>query len=238
MKKRWRLSRGQRTVRNLILGALLLTLIWGLAGWRLPTGELEIRRLEREYLMGGTEVICINRAYDKSYVTCLAEGEDWITVGRATKVSGILPFSRMIPTLNHVLPKKGIVVVALPAPNEDGGMTVAVWGTPPEAVSGTLELDLIGVDGGVWSCPWKETFSAQGERREDGWMLFQLAGHPEGHGERVYCAMSCLWDWDARIHYGYVGEHPYRLTLTDGQGAEVAFRSGTLPPNQCLTETR
>ena len=66
-------------------------------------------------------------------------------------------------------------------------------------------------------------------------MLFQLAGHPEGHGGQMHCAMSCLWDWDARRVYGFVGEHPYRLTLTDVRGGEVLAQSGTLPPNQCLT---
>lgn len=83
MKLHWKLTRGQRTLRNLVLGALLLTLIWGLAGYPLP-GELEIRRLEREYLMGSTQVVCKHRTEDS--VTLLTEGEGWITVGKATKV--------------------------------------------------------------------------------------------------------------------------------------------------------
>lgn len=236
MNKHWRLSRGQRTLRNLLLGALLLTLVWGLAGWPLPTGELEIRRLEREYLMGSTEVVRVHRT--EYGVALLTEGDSWITVGKATAVKyGDMPGSRMIPVLNHVLPKEDLVVVALPGPGEGGALTVAVWGAPLEAVSGTLELDLIGVDGGVWPTPEEETFTAQGTREENGWFFFRFFPHSE-HPGREICAIDALWEWEARIIYGYVGEHPYRLALKDGQGAEVAFRIGTLPPNQCLTDSR
>lgn len=62
MKKRWRLSRGQRTLRNLVLGVLLMALIWGLAGYPLPTAELEFRRLERTHLMPRSEIVFSNRA--------------------------------------------------------------------------------------------------------------------------------------------------------------------------------
>lgn len=233
MKKHWKLSRGQRTLRNLVLGGLLFVLIWGLADYPLPTGELEIRRLEREYLMGSTKVVRVHRTDDG--VALLTEGDSWITVGKATAVKyGDMPGSRLIPVLNHVLPKEDIVVAALPGPGEGRALTVAVWGAPPEAVSGTLELDLIGVDGGVWSAPERETFIAQGTREENGWFFFQFFPHSE-HPGREICAIDALWEWEARIIYGYVGEHPYRLTLTDEHGAEAAFRSGTLPPNQCLT---
>ena len=236
MKRTWKLSRGQRVVRNLAAALLLLALALVLAGWPEWMGLWAFRQLEASYLLTPSRVICVNRAYDKSWAAYLTEGEDWITVGRATAVEFEgLPFHRAVPSINHVLPKEGIAVAALPGPNKERGMTVAVWGAPPEAVSGTLEVDLIGVDGIFWECPQKETFSAQGERREDGWVLFQLAGHPEGHGGQMHCAMSCLWDWDARRVYGFVGEHPYRLTLTDVRGGEVLAQSGTLPPNQCLT---
>lgn len=233
MKQRWRLTRGQRTVRNLVLGALLFTLIWGLADYPLPTGELELRRLEREYLAGGTEVVLVHRTKDG--VALLTEGESWITVGKATAVKvDRMPGTQMIPVLNHLLPKEGIVAAALPGPGEDGVLTVAVWGAPPEAVSGTLELDLNGVDGGVWSAPERETFTAQAVREENGWFFFRFFPH-KTHPEREICAINALWEWEARILYGYVGEHPYRLTLADGQGAEAAVQQGTLPPNQCLT---
>ena len=57
MKRHWKLSRGQQTVRNLLLAALLLTLRWGLAGYPLPTAELEFRRLERTHLLPPGEIV-------------------------------------------------------------------------------------------------------------------------------------------------------------------------------------
>ena len=40
MKKRWKLSRGKRTIINLALSTLLLVLIWGLMDYPLPTAEM------------------------------------------------------------------------------------------------------------------------------------------------------------------------------------------------------
>lgn len=56
MKRHWKLSRGQQTVQNLLLAALLLTLRWGLAGYPLPTAEMEFRRLERTHLLPASEI--------------------------------------------------------------------------------------------------------------------------------------------------------------------------------------
>ena len=137
------------------------------------------------------------------------------------------------PCINHLLPKEDIVVAALPGPGEGGTLTVAVWGAPEEAVSGTMELDLIDVDGGVWTAPARETFTAQAVREDSGWFFFQFFPH-EDHPGRESCAIDALWGWDARMVYGFVGEHPYRLTLADAREAEVLARSGTLPPNQGL----
>lgn len=231
-----RLPRGWRIVRNLGASVLLLALALILWGWPNWAGYLAFRHLEAQYLLTPSQVIRVNRAASGEYAAYLSEGEDWITVGRTTGVQHEgLPFHRAEPNILHVLPKEGIVVAAIPAPSEGGGMTVAVWGAPPEAVTGRVEVDLTDVDGALWHCPPKETFAAEGERGEDGWFFFDLAPHREGHGGGEYCAMLCLWDWDARVVYGFVGEHPYRLTLWDEAGAEVASRSGTLPPNQHLT---
>lgn len=65
MKKRWKLSRGQRTLRNLILGVLLMALIWGLADYPLPTVEMEFRRLERTHLLPRSEIVFSNGARNR-----------------------------------------------------------------------------------------------------------------------------------------------------------------------------
>ena len=60
MKKRWKLSRGKRTIINLVLSALLLVLTWGLMGYPLPTAELEFRRMERTHLLPRSEIVLSN----------------------------------------------------------------------------------------------------------------------------------------------------------------------------------
>lgn len=61
LKKWWavrpRLGRGHKLVLNLALCVLLLTLLWGMAGYPLPTAEMEFRRLERTSLMGRSEIV-------------------------------------------------------------------------------------------------------------------------------------------------------------------------------------
>ena len=46
----WRLSRGKRLALNLVIIAVAGAWLWGLAGYPLPTAEMEFRRLERASL--------------------------------------------------------------------------------------------------------------------------------------------------------------------------------------------
>lgn len=234
MRQKRELSRGWKIVRNLTAALLLAALALRLWGWPAWMGYWAFRHLEAQYLLTPSQVILTNQSRDRQYTSYLTEGENWITVGRSSLVRyGGLPFSKAVPWINHLLLKEGIVVTALTAPNRDGGMTVAVWGAPSEAVSGTMEVDLAEVDGGVWDCPEKETFSARDPWRKDGWLFFELTCSSD-HGEQEACAMDCLWNWDTAIQH-FVGEHPYRMTLTDAQGAELVFQTGTLPPRQLLS---
>lgn len=237
--KKWmncKLPRGWKIVRNLaavLLLAALALLLWGWPAWM---ADGAYRRLETELLLAPSQTVLTNRAADGSFTAYLSQGEDWIAVGRVTAVSyGGLPFPKAEPCINHLFPKAGLVVAALSGPGEGGTLTVAVWGAPEEAVSGTLELNLIDVDGGVWPTPAEETFTAQAVREENGWFFFQFSPH-EDHPGRELCAIDALWEWGARVRRGFVGEHPYRLALTDDRGREVLARSGTLPPNQCLND--
>ncbi len=237
--KKWmncKLPRGWKIVRNLaavLLLAALALLLWGWPAWM---ADGAYRRLETKLLLAPSQTVLTNRAADGSFTAYLSQGEDWIAVGRVTAVSyGGLPFPKAEPCINHLFPKAGLVVAALSGPGEGGTLTVAVWGAPEEAVSGTLELDLIDVDGGVWPTPAEETFTAQAVREENGWFFFQFSPHKD-HPGRELCAIDALWEWGARVRRGFVGEHPYRLALTDDRGREVLARSGTLPPNQCLND--
>ena len=169
---------------------------------------------------------------------CLSEGESWITVGSVERYDDAgkpLNFDKKIATLHQVLPKEGIVVVILPAKNEDNGAVAAVWGAPEEAVSGTLELDLKGISSpSRINIPGLETFTAQARRREDGWFIFQFVPH-DNHREGTACAMEMLLAWGPWFSYDQM-EQPYRLTLSDAQGNTVARQSGTTPPDQRLRQ--
>lgn len=237
--KKWmncKLPRGWKIVRNLAAALLLAALALLLWGWPAWMADGAYRRLETKLLLAPSQTVLTNRAADGSFTAYLSQGEDWIAVGRVTAVSyGGLPFPKAEPCINHLFPKAGLVVAALSGPGEGGTLTVAVWGAPEEAVSGTLELNLIDVDGGVWPTPAEETFTAQAVREENGWFFFQFSPH-EDHPGRELCAIDALWEWGARVRRGFVGEHPYRLTLADDRGTEVLARSGTLPPDQCLND--
>lgn len=229
-----RLPRWGRILRNLAATVLLLLLVLRWGQWPGWAGYSAYRLLEAKYLLTPSHVVCRNYSPGWNDVSAfLTEGEGWIAVGKSVAIDSGGLYKQAHPIINHVLAKEGIVVAALSGPDRDNAMTVAVWGGPETAVSGTLELDLEEVDGGVWSVTSPETFTAQARRRADGWFLFKLEPHPEGHGGYI-CAMTGLWSWEARLLYSSVGERPYRLTLTDGQGETAAFQEGTLPPNLYL----
>ena len=238
--KKWmncKLPRGWKIVRNLAAALLLAALALLLWGWPAWMADGAYRRLETELLLAPSQTVLTNRAADGSFTAYLSQGEDWIAVGRVTAVSyGGLPFPKAEPCINHLFPKAGLVVAALSGPGEGGTLTVAVWGAPEEAVSGTLELNLIDVDGGVWPTPAEETFTAQARRREDGWFIFQFAPH-DNHREGQSCAMEMLL-WYGAVFRGGQMEQPYRLTLTDARGKTVAEQEGTLPPDQRLQQWR
>lgn len=240
MKKtiRFRLPRGWKIVRNLAAALLLVWLALWLFGWPDWAGYWAFRQMEAQYLLSPSQVVCTAQDGRSPYAAYLTEGEDWITVGKTTSMRGYgLPLPQSFPVICHILPKEGAVLAALPAPDEDGALIAALWGAPPEAVSGTLELDLTGVDGGVFSAPARETFTARGTREENGWFFFRFLPDSNHQGQEL-CAISALWEWEARLTRNGVGERPYRLTLLDSQGGTVSVQSGTLPPAQCLTGTR
>lgn len=235
LKRLWnrlpKLPRRWRIVRNLAAAVLLLLLVLHWGRWPGWAGYSAYRLLEAKYLLTPSRVVCMNYSPGWNDVSAfLTEGEGWIAAGKSVSVDSGGLYRQARPNINHVVAKEGIVAVALPGPDRDNAMTVAVWGAPEGAESGALELDLEGVDGGVWTVTAKETFAAQARRREDGWFLFTLAPHQEDHGGYT-CAMAGLWVWDALPLYHSVREFPYRLTLYDSQGEELLFQAGTLPPN-------
>lgn len=241
LKKLWRrlpkLPRRWRIVRNLAAAAVLALLVLALLEWPALSPYRAFRRLEGAYLLTPSRLVFqVERSGTIGY---LSEGDSWITVGSVSKFDSAgkpLNLDRNYALLHYILPKEGIVAVLLPAKNEDGGAVVAVWGAPEEAVSGTMELELKGIKNhvqGTFTMRGRETFSAQAQRREDGWFIFQFV--PHYHGENTFCAMEMLL-WSGPAFSWDEMEQPYRLTLTDGQGNTVAEQSATLPPAQRLPQ--
>lgn len=246
IKKWWdrlpKLPRRWRIVRNLAAAAVLAVLVLTLLEWPSLSPYGAFRRLEGAYLLTPSRLVFqVERGKTAGY---LSEGDSWITVGSVEQYDDAgkpLNIDKNVATLHQVLPKEGIVVVLLPVKNGSDGAVAAVWGGPEEAVSGTLELDLEGIsspfspDPEIGQKSGLETFSAQAQRREDGWFIFQFVPH-DNHLEGTSCAMEMLLAWGPFFSTSGNLEQPYRLTLTDTRGNTVAEQAGVLPPNQMLRQ--
>lgn len=231
-----KLPRKLRIIRNLALSAALALAALALLEWPSLSAFGAFRRIEGAYLLTPSRLVC--QAGNSRNMVFLTEGDSWITMGSVTKFdSGSKPLNidKYQAVLHYVLPKEGIVTVLLPAMDEDGKVPAAVWGGPEEAVSATLEVELEGIEAafGNDSVPGLETFTAQAERREDGWFLFRFTPH-SGHRAGQSCAME-MFPWWLFTPGGRL-EQNYRLTLWDAQGREAASQSGILPPDQTLFE--
>ena len=55
--KRFHLSRGKRLVLNLVVTVFVSLGLWGMAGYPLPTIEMEFRRAERQWMMPPSEIV-------------------------------------------------------------------------------------------------------------------------------------------------------------------------------------
>lgn len=234
-----KLPRRWRIVRNLAAAAVLAVLVLTLLEWPSLSPCGAFRRLEGAYLLTPSRLVFqVGRGKTAGY---LSEGDNWITVGSVEQYDSAgkpLNIDKNVAILHQVLPKEGIVVVILPAKNQDNGVVAAVWGAPEEAVSGTLELDLKGIsDATRHRSPsgLVETFSAQAPRREDGWFIFQFVPHDD-HREGQSCVMEMLLSLGPFFSSFGDLEQPYRLTLTDARGKTVAEQAGVLPPDQRLRQ--
>ena len=148
VKKWWdrlpKLPRRWRIVRNLALAAVLVLLVLVLLEWPSLSSYRAFQRLEGAYLLTPSRLVFqVERGNTVGY---LSEGDSWITVGSVETYNDAgkpLNIDKKVALLHQVLPKEGIVVVILPAKNEDNGAVAAVWGAPEQAVSGT------------WSWSWR-----------------------------------------------------------------------------------
>lgn len=230
------LPRRWRIVRNLAAVLLLSALCLRLWGWPSLTPYGAFRRLEGEYLLTPSELVL--RTGSGRHPAFLTEGENWVSVGRASRMSSYDDFRYKYDVrLHHVLPKAGLIVVALSAAAEDSALVVAVKGVPEEAVSGELEVEM-NKDGIRSAGPYygqmksRETFTARAKKEENGWFFFYLERHPLEDHCLLEALLANLLFWEA------VPEFPYRLTLLDEAGNEVERVEGNLPPDQRIQSWR
>ena len=227
MKKTWRalwarrprLGRGGRTVRNLLLTAALVLMIWGQYGCPLPTAAMEFRRLEGQYLLPRSEIVYQSRIWRSgvhevetrqgtlSMFAPLVVGVSKDQV-RAAAVYGPRSLLEVFPLEAGItpVPVRGTLV------DDPGDMwvwSVLFLNVPEGAVRGELDLE-----GGRARREEERAFvqrKAAGYDLGDGIWLFPM-DTPEESFPR---------DW-------YTGAS-YTLRLYGGDGALLLEREGVLP---------
>ncbi len=80
-RKWYRLTRGKRIVRNLVLALVLAVFAWGIYGFPLPV-EAAFRRLEREHLLEPGEIaLLLQPEWGKEYATVSVNGQQYSSNG-------------------------------------------------------------------------------------------------------------------------------------------------------------
>ena len=170
------LSRGKKLVLNLVIVALAGLWLWGLADYPLPTAELEFRRLERASLEERSElVLALDRERDVQardgtqfgFTRPMMVGvtEDRVLVGYSNRIDRPFDMLRRYewedgPTLVPLYPN--MVSWVDTAQNGATGdrdhifeSPLLLVGVPREAVTGTLELTVLDLEGRSYpqECP-------------------------------------------------------------------------------------
>ncbi|MCI9655269.1 MAG: hypothetical protein HFF45_04500 [Lawsonibacter sp.] len=255
MKKRWKLSRGKRTIINLVLSALLLVLTWGLMGCPLPTAEMEFRRMERTHLLPRSEIQgifldgCRNRT--------------WQTVG--------VQEDRVVLLESRNLSEGGSIMSIWPGRTEGATLVPIPWNgsefekerdivavdVPEGTASARLELNMAcWYQGELWEYTaialrpedfdqlkgvpkrWDKTYIVEGELLKDGGVLFRVVSDDEGMDvtQNIAGVERRVLDQAARWETYFQGEHRpvechVEAVFFDGAGAELG-RAALATPGQ------
>lgn len=222
--RRPRPRRGHRLALNLVLCAGLLSLLWGMAGYPLPTAEMEFRRLERSSLEERSELMLsldegakardgTEFSFTRSMV--IGETEGRILVGYANGAGGRFDTLRRYergdgPTPVPLYPNMVVWVETGRNGTEEVRNHVfesplLLVGVPQGAVTGTIELTVQNRDG------WSGTQDSP---------LFDL-------GEGLWLAsMEAPWN---PYSSNWCEGGAYTLRLYGGDGALLLEQTGTIP---------
>ena len=220
------LSRGKKLVLNLVIVALAGLWLWGLADYPLPTAELEFRRLERASLEERSELVLsldgdmdvqARNGTEFSFTRPMMVGatEDRVLVGYSNRIDRPFDMLRRYewedgPTLVPLYPNMVNWVDA--AQNGAAGdwnrlleSPLLLAGVPQEAVTGTLELTVLDLEGRSYpqECP-----------------VFEL-------GEGIWLT-SVKAPWDVYSSNWCEGG-TYTLRLYDQAGDLLLEQEGTVP---------
>lgn len=189
--KTWRLprlSRGGRTVRNIVFTLAILIWLWGWADFPIADPRLNFRRVEQENLMGPSEIQGVFQSADRKRVVGVLEDQVIWTGGQALSYDS-WPRNGEGPTLVPMIaqyfgPENEFEVVAVDVPQGTRSARLDIvldcwyyqdrkggaWGSTGAPQSGALPS----TEGSV---PWQRLerdYHAEGELLRDGGVLFRI----------------------------------------------------------------
>lgn len=194
----------RRTLRNLLITALLAALVWTAKGFPLPTQEMALRRLERQHLAGQSDIL----------LRCESQGE--AEFGHPDMLLGVTDAAIHTSSDTHPLniwPRNtdGPTLVVLPSELVlEPLFTVGLAAVDPPARTASAQLTIT-----LSRLEWAEVYIAEGQRQGDVF-LFSLAAR---HGEDDWRshereALSELTHQQPRTFL-----YPYTVEFFDTDGA-------------------
>lgn len=204
-----RLTRGQKTARNLLAALLLLVFIWGCMDFPIGDPYRSFRRAEREEMVGPS-----------TYLGGFHTGYDGWAVG---VYEGQVLLHREDDRGFEYWPRAGSGPAVLPVPENrllEGEAWLVGVDVPEGAASARLELTLsayytelrkfngwsrqicatLDVPGGQWryGTPrlWERTYEADGMFLKEGGVLFHVTPYSGDDGDIEWNLLSYVYEWD------------------------------------------
>lgn len=248
-KKKKKLSRGWRIVRNLTVVLICLYALWARAGYPLPTAELEYRRLERQYMLPPSEIQGVFQDEGMKGLVIGTRGDQVIVRDTVGPVLSFWPRQETGPTLvprrfTHFDSWAAAVDVPEGTASARLALEVNCWYTFTFQSGGGAHLSYQADRGGPedWEDGppqyWEKHFLVQGERLKQGAFLFRLwewdgASSDELEQLLKRAAMECVGSWDTyqedRARAGMKVE--LEAVFYDAAGAELD-RAALCTPEQ------
>ena len=214
------LSRGKKLALNLGIIVLAGLWLWGMAGYPLPTVEMEFRRLERQKLLPASQILLTmeeRRGEDDPYTVVVGTWEEQVTVGYLFHRRWGRSWLDLMPLEERSTPVPLDVVSSRTdgSGNEQMGNSILFLQVPEEAASAQVLV------GRRESGQLDNRRKAWGEQLENGVWLFWLESGEEMHDEMALSqADRALERWT------------YELILHRGDGSVLLTQSGQLPGSQ------